>query len=317
MMKMGGQMTKKEWKDSCSALRRLIRDGLKEGGDRNTDRMCVYKFGLVYNQQYRFFHLWNGQTQNTIATIKLSGKNAYVRYREKSWYSGIIQNIVIPNRKMIFVKSNDLGRHKEFVVNRIGNRVERSMADFLAPRSPRMRHNGTDSPWNSGRNSINSLGIEGRTDSRTNTFILSVPLLETVDIAPAGSFGDSLENDVRTIHIHFSNEENGVISTDLANNAIRMVRELHEHGEYLDDNVTYGYLSDMHANWRYLQQAAEEQRERRSMRLQYAEYAQAMTMAPGTMFTTSVDYDQLVQGVEARAPRRISEDWYINEDSPF
>src|SRR5690349_430416 len=106
---MGGRrlMDKKEWRNSSSSLRKLIRETLKEPQEgREIDQRCEYKFGIIWNGEYRYFHIWNGQSENTIATVKLSGKRAYIRYRENSWYAHILKTISIPDREMVYVKSN-------------------------------------------------------------------------------------------------------------------------------------------------------------------------------------------------------------------
>lgn len=115
-------MTREEWKLASGGLRKLLNE-LPNQNPREGGRIRKYhdRFGALYNRRYRFWHIWNVDSENVIATIRFRRGRIIVRYRENSRYSYIIKlhKWQFPNTRVMVYPSRKLFRHKEWVKNNI------------------------------------------------------------------------------------------------------------------------------------------------------------------------------------------------------
>lgn len=117
-------MNKLEWYKSSTALREVLKR-LRDPRDRS--EYTKYKFGLCFDYQRNYFVIWNGRSRNIVATIKIGEQRAVVRYRKTSFYRYILQGLLIPDREMIFIESNNLGRHRAFPRQRLQGRINENL----------------------------------------------------------------------------------------------------------------------------------------------------------------------------------------------
>lgn len=120
-------MNRLEWRTSQYSIRALLHRFKEQGADSGVDRICEYKFGLVWNPRFGFHHIWNGIAKNTMATIRLTEDNVILRYRDNSFYKHEIAKFSLEGYKTVLVKSKNLSRHRDWVHHRIQTRVRDSI----------------------------------------------------------------------------------------------------------------------------------------------------------------------------------------------
>lgn len=118
-------MTRQEWYKSTHNLREL----LKELDENGSNRMVKYKFGLEFNPTFQYYHLWNGLAKNTMATVRILSDRVVVRYRPNSHYKYELLKMKFGKKKMVFIPSETLSRHRAWVRNRIQSRIERVLQE--------------------------------------------------------------------------------------------------------------------------------------------------------------------------------------------
>jgi len=104
----------KEWSISARALKRVIESAITERARYD------YKFQCVYDERFRIYRIWNGVTQNVVATVKNTQNGAVIRYRENSHYACAIADMngkEVPagyrrNGKIMAVPSSNLRIHR-------------------------------------------------------------------------------------------------------------------------------------------------------------------------------------------------------------
>ena len=103
-------MNKLDWYISTSALRQAVAkirlDGIVQIGQPET----FYKFHLVYDSSREIYHLYNLLTNNVVATFKARNDRLIIRYRENSFYSGIIKSLEWDGHTVVKVASSNLSR---------------------------------------------------------------------------------------------------------------------------------------------------------------------------------------------------------------
>src|SRR5436309_15771091 len=85
-------MNRLEWIKSSSALRHLLKDLSFDRRRRLSTTMVQYKFGAIYDRRLRLWYIYNGMTENVIATIKKTSNVLTIRYRPNSRYATIFEN---------------------------------------------------------------------------------------------------------------------------------------------------------------------------------------------------------------------------------
>lgn len=126
-------MTQQEWKLSTRYLRTLIGEFERQGA--TASRSVKYKFALEFNPMFGYFHIWNGKSKNTMCTVRISRKKVVVRYRPGSHYRHELRKMKFDGKRMIFIPSDNLSRHRAWLFGRVQDRVEREMVrvkGFLA-----------------------------------------------------------------------------------------------------------------------------------------------------------------------------------------
>jgi len=99
----------KEWSISARALKRVIAAACI--GRTRYD----YKFQSVYDERFRIYRIWNGVTQNVVATVKPSDRRrngkTIIRYRANSHYACAIASMA-EDKNLVVVPSTNLHVHR-------------------------------------------------------------------------------------------------------------------------------------------------------------------------------------------------------------
>lgn len=101
-----------EWSISARALKHLFTRILQSNNSGNMDVVHDYKFGAVYFGRTGMWYIHNKKSNNNIATVKVIGKKLVVRYREASFYSSVIENLIIDGFEIVTVPSSNLHRRQ-------------------------------------------------------------------------------------------------------------------------------------------------------------------------------------------------------------
>lgn len=225
-------MNRQEYEYCASAFRGLLHN-LAEGDFR---RRVKYRFGLQFNPMFGFYHLWDGANDphpHTLATLKLRPKTVTIRHLPNFMFKEELLKFTLPERKSVFILSENVGRHDDWVHQRIQSRVERRMqqrASFLA--------------------------------TEQNPFILNI------QISPGTLVNGQMLPTTQRIRIQFDSEQDMIINAAIAE---RKVREILSWGQTFgdDEGITFAYLIELH---RMLEQTVGQLQERQAMYQNQADY---------------------------------------------
>lgn len=129
-------MNKIEYKYCSTKLRELFREFNKN--PESIDRKCSYRFGICWNPDLGFFHLYDGMKSQSVATFKISRDKLITRYEPKYLFEDLILNFRLADYKPVFVKSENLTRNDSMINARLIDNISRTIRegqDFLAPTS--------------------------------------------------------------------------------------------------------------------------------------------------------------------------------------
>lgn len=121
-------MDKQDWNYSAHSLRKLLHAFKEEDG---FERKIEYRFALQYNPMFDFFHLWDGVEKKCLSTIRL-GEDTVVRFREDTPFKNEILKFRAEEGETKFSLSENLDRHREWLVHQVQQRTERAIEERRA-----------------------------------------------------------------------------------------------------------------------------------------------------------------------------------------
>lgn len=121
-------MNKQVWNESVSALRKVLNELPRDSVE--------YKFGSCVDNENRHL-IWNGTAHNVVATVKFddSEKKAVLRYRQNSYYAGVLSEFSFKSYKTINVPSPSLRQHSRRARERLERLVARAISARIAART--------------------------------------------------------------------------------------------------------------------------------------------------------------------------------------
>lgn len=129
-------MTRTQWRESQRALRHLLKDIPLGRRNYASDRLVQYKFGAWYVGNRRMWLIYNGMTDNVIATLRNRDNRLTIRYRPNSRYAEVFKNRVEgwDNLTIQRVPSQNLRRHRGVARDALRGIVQRAITEHRASR---------------------------------------------------------------------------------------------------------------------------------------------------------------------------------------
>lgn len=136
-------MNREDWEYSTHSLRKLLHKFHEEDGfEHGRDRAVEYRFGVQFNPMFDFYNLYDAIEGSSIATIALKGEtrggtykeHMLMRYLPTTPFKYELGKFRMPDKKHIFLPSDNVVRHDGWVRNNLHSRCERAIRerrDFL------------------------------------------------------------------------------------------------------------------------------------------------------------------------------------------